>query len=183
MGDSTRARVLDATFAQIAQVGLAGLALEDVARRAGVSRQTVYRHFGSRDALVRELVLREEQWFIDRVVRAAAGHADAADAITAGVTEALHAAQEHALLRRLIETEPGAIVPLIVLGQGPVISAARPVVARILAERLDGDAAAVDALADVGSRLLVSYVLDPGGEDAETIGRRIAASLLGPERR
>lgn len=178
MSQSTRARLLDATFDQVIDVGLSRLALEDVAARAGVSRQTLYRYFGSREGLIEELVLREERWFIDRVVAAAGEHADAEDAIGAGVVEALRAASEHRLLRRLIETEPGAIVPLIVLGQGPVISAARPVMGQMVSARLALPEGVVAALADVGSRLLVSYVLDPGDEPADVVGRRIARLLV-----
>ena len=178
VSQSTHARLLDATFDQVVDVGLSGLALEDVAARAGVSRQTLYRHFGSRERLIEQLVLREERWFIDRVAAAAAEHEDAEEAVGAGVAEALQAATEHRLLRRFIETEPGAIVPLIVLGRGPVISAARPVVAQMLADRLDASDDTVAALADVGSRLLVSYVLEPGDEPADVVGRRIARMLV-----
>lgn len=178
LSDDTRARLLEATFEQVAEVGLVRLALEDVAARAGVSRQTLYRHFGSREGLIEALVLREERWFIARVRAAASLHEAADDAIRVGVVEALHAAQEHALLRRLIETEPGAIVPLIVLGRGPVISAAQPVVEQILRERLDLPADTVSSLAEIGSRLLVSYVLEPGEESAEIVGARIARFLV-----
>lgn len=178
MSQTTRERVLDAAFARVAEVGLARLALEDVAAEAGVSRQTVYRHFGSRDGLVEHLVLREEQWFIDRVVTAAEVHATAEAAIAAGVTEALRAGREHPLLRRILETEPGEILPLIVLGQGPVISAVRPVVARILRERLEVSEEDARVMADVGSRLLVSYVLEPGNDSPDRIGPRIARMLL-----
>lgn len=178
MSQSTRERVLDAAFARVAEVGLARLALEDVAAEAGVSRQTVYRHFGSRDGLVERLVLREEQWFIDRVVAAAEVHASAEAAIAAGVTEALRAGREHALLRRILETEPGEILPLIVLGQGPVISAVRPVVVQILRERLEISEADARLMADAGSRLLISYVLEPGDETPDRIGHRIARMLL-----
>ncbi len=178
MSESTRQRVLDAAFARIAEVGIARLALEDVATEAGVSRQTVYRHFGSRDGLVEQLVLREEQWFVDRVVEAASLHPAAGEAIAAGVTEALRAGREHPLLRRLLETEPGEILPLIILGRGPVISAVRPVVVRILRDRLQVSEEDARVMADVGSRLLISYVLEPGDESPERIGSRIAGMLL-----
>lgn len=174
----TRARVLDAAFARVAEVGLSRLALEDVASGAGVSRQTVYRHFGSREGLVEALVLREERWFFDRVVAAAEGAATPEDAIAASVTEALQAAVEHPLLRTLLRTEPGEILPLVVLGEGPVISAARPVVMRILAEQLDLVAEDAQLMADVCSRLMVSFVLDPGPDRPADVGRRIARMIV-----
>lgn len=178
MSQSTQSRILDAAFECVSEAGLARLTLEDVASRAGVARQTLYRHFVSRDGLLRALVLREEQWFIDRVLAAAAPHADLETAVAAGVAAALEAAGEHPLLQRLLRDEPGEILPLVVLGRGPVISAARPVVAGILAERLDTHPVEIEELADTCTRLLVSHVLDPGPDEPEIVGRRIAKLIV-----
>jgi AcrR family transcriptional regulator len=51
-----RAAVLAAAFALIDEHSLAGLRVQEVARRAGVATRTVYREFGSRDQLVVEVV-------------------------------------------------------------------------------------------------------------------------------
>jgi AcrR family transcriptional regulator len=60
-GDTTaaRTRLLDAAEACIDQFGLAKTTLEDVARRAEVSRATVYRYFSNRDELMLEVLLRD----------------------------------------------------------------------------------------------------------------------------
>ena len=50
--EETRTRVLDATVALHEERLAADISLADVAERAGVSVQTVLRHFGSRDGLV-----------------------------------------------------------------------------------------------------------------------------------
>lgn len=174
----TRVRALDAAFDLVAEVGLVGLTLEGLASRAGVSRQTIYRHFGSREGLVEALVLREEHVFIDRVVAAAAEHDDPEAAIAAGVTAAVDTASEHPLLQRILATEPEAILPLLVMGKGPVISVARPVAEQLIRERLDASEQDVEAAGDVCTRLLVSYILDPGPEPSEAVGRRIARTIL-----
>jgi AcrR family transcriptional regulator len=49
--EETRARILDATIRVMAR-GLATLSVPDVAREAGVSVPTVYRHFGTKQALL-----------------------------------------------------------------------------------------------------------------------------------
>lgn len=51
----TRRRILEATWEMIEELG-AGVRLSDVANRAGVSRQTVYLHFGDRSGLLVSLV-------------------------------------------------------------------------------------------------------------------------------
>ena len=43
--DGTAARLLDATVACIARVGVSKTTLDDVAREAGCSRATLYRYF------------------------------------------------------------------------------------------------------------------------------------------
>jgi TetR/AcrR family transcriptional repressor of mexJK operon len=49
--------ILDAASEVLGERGLAA-PIEEIARRAGVSKQTVYNHFGSKTELVRELVAR-----------------------------------------------------------------------------------------------------------------------------
>jgi len=49
--DATRARILDATVRVMAR-GLASVSMPEVAREAGVSVPTVYRHFGSKEDLL-----------------------------------------------------------------------------------------------------------------------------------
>ena len=64
---TTPARILDATFRALQDFGLSRLTVEDVAQRAGLSRQTVYRYFPSKDHLMMALVSREEETFLDGV--------------------------------------------------------------------------------------------------------------------
>ena len=52
--DETRTRILDATL-RVAARGLATLSIPEVAREAGVSVPTVYRHFGTKADLLAEL--------------------------------------------------------------------------------------------------------------------------------
>jgi AcrR family transcriptional regulator len=56
---AARTRLVDAAEACIDQFGLAKTTLEDVARRAEVSRATVYRYFANRDELMLEVLLRD----------------------------------------------------------------------------------------------------------------------------
>jgi AcrR family transcriptional regulator len=53
---STRELVLDAALALFTEEGATDVRLEDIAKRAGVSRQSVYVHFGSRAGLLLALV-------------------------------------------------------------------------------------------------------------------------------
>ena len=48
----SRQRVLEAAHELLAQTGVSGFSVDEVARRSGVAKTTVYRHWASREALV-----------------------------------------------------------------------------------------------------------------------------------
>jgi AcrR family transcriptional regulator len=66
-----RAQVLEASVALIAEQGLGGLSMREVARRAGVSHQAPYHHFADKAAIVAALVERGFERFANRLETAA----------------------------------------------------------------------------------------------------------------
>lgn len=175
MVDDTRQRLLDGALRAVASIGLGRLTVDDVAEASGVSRQTVYRYFGSRDGLIEAVVLREEQVLLARLNGAVERHDEALPALQAALQEALVAAAEHPLLRRLLDNEPEALLPYLLANDSPVLSAALPVVEALLARfaphLTDHELAAV---ADMASRLLISYVVSPADEPHEVVAGRVA---------
>ena len=55
-GPKVRAAVLDATLAELAEGGYAALTIDNVARRAGVHKTTIYRRWPDREALVGDVL-------------------------------------------------------------------------------------------------------------------------------
>ena len=55
LAQQTRQRILDAAVAELGAATAQGVTLAQVARRAGVSEPTLYRHFGSREKLLEEI--------------------------------------------------------------------------------------------------------------------------------
>lgn len=178
VGD-TATRILDATLATMADHGSARLSLEDVARRAQLSRQTVYRYFPSKKDLLEATVLREEQVFITNMVTAAARHRELEPALRAAIEAAMRTGQAHALLNRLLATEPDSIVALVTTDRGPVLSAARQALEEILGDWLpQGPKARMGMAADVVARLLVSYVVNPPPDPPSQVANRLAHLLV-----
>ena len=178
-GPDTATRILDATLATMADHGIARLSLEDVARRAALSRQTVYRYFPSKGDLVEATVLREEQAFIENMVSAAGRQRDLEAALRAAIEAAMRTGQAHALLNRLLATEPESLVALVTTDRGPVLSAAR----QALEEILGGWLPRVPKLrltmaADAVARLLVSYVVNPPADPPAQVANRLTQLLL-----
>ncbi|KUI03156.1 TetR family transcriptional regulator [Mycolicibacterium acapulense] len=81
-------RILDAVDEVVAEHGPA-LRLADVARRLGVTRQTVYRYFPNADALLIASAMRAVDGFIDQVVDHVRGVNDPVTAVVECVSFAL----------------------------------------------------------------------------------------------
>ncbi|MCI4144146.1 TetR/AcrR family transcriptional regulator [Streptomyces sp. MMS20-AI2-20] len=112
----------------------AGVSLERVAERAGLSRQTVYNRFGSKEAVFREMVRDHWAAFAERDGRPAGDAADAEDASAEEVLRAFAGSlrrfadeTEQIRFARLVVAE-SARLPWIAeefyrLGKGPVAAA------------------------------------------------------------
>jgi AcrR family transcriptional regulator len=175
----TATRILDATLATMADHGIARLSLEDVARRAALSRQTVYRYFPSKRGLVEATVLREEQVFIANMVTAAGRQRDLEAALRAAIEAAMRTGEAHALLNRLLATEPESLVALVTTDRGPVLSAARQALEEILGGWLPRvPKIRLTMAADAVARLLVSYVVNPPADPPAQVANRLAQLLV-----
>jgi AcrR family transcriptional regulator len=181
---STHDRVIAAAVEAAATYGIARLSMSDVARIAGVSRQTLYKHFPSKDALVTEAVLSQAQEITAEVVLATTGFDDPQTAIEAGIATILRVTSGHPLLHRLIRTEPETLLPLLITGDSPVVHLVRGVVEDIVRrDHPDLDGVTASVLADMGARLVVSYAVNPPVEPpamvAATLARILADAAAG----
>lgn len=104
--------VLDAARACVEAFGIRRTTLTDVARRAGVSRPTVYRRWPDVTALVADLLTRELLALLDRADDAGAGESGAGGArtarerLTAQAEGLMREALRHPLFTRIIDHEP-----------------------------------------------------------------------------
>jgi AcrR family transcriptional regulator len=64
-GQATRARILEAAIALIARQGVAGTSVEDVRAAAEVSGSQLYHYFDSKQALIRAVITRQAESFLD----------------------------------------------------------------------------------------------------------------------
>ncbi|MFJ5264033.1 TetR/AcrR family transcriptional regulator [Streptomyces sp. NPDC088387] len=97
-----RESLLDAAYAALAGRPWSAVRMVDVAAAAGVSRQTLYNEFGSKDGLARALVRREADGYLAGIERALATHADARERLAATAEWTTAAARENALVRAML---------------------------------------------------------------------------------
>jgi len=182
-GVSTRDAILNASMSELERVGLRKLSLVDVARTAGVSRQTVYRYFRDRDELVTAVVRRDEDAIL-QATRSATEHIDdLREALEVGIAIVLRRAREHPVLDALLATEGDVLVPFLASPSSPVLRVARPVVEELAAARLPGlGVGRLRIFADAIARLLVSYTVStpdyPIDEVAEVLASICVDGLI-----
>lgn len=170
-GDA-RERLLDAAYAQIVSGGWGDRRMVDIAAAAGVSRQTLYNAFGSKEGLLQAVVLREADRFLDEVMQPFTGHlSDPAHAVGQAARRTLVTARKDPLLRAVI-TGDRELLPVLTTRAGPLHEAMGERMTRVLRERCpEVPAGVAEAVAEVALRLTVSYALQP--IDTDLAARRV----------
>jgi AcrR family transcriptional regulator len=155
--------------------------MADIALTAGVSRQTLYNEFGTRDEFAQVLVMREASRFLDAVEQAVTANLDdPAAALAAAFDVFLTAAAENPIVRTIVDGEGAEQLLALFTTQGkPLVESA--------SERLGGvllaswplvDARDVEVLSECLVRLAISYAALPKGPASMTAAS--VATLLGP---
>ena len=151
----------------------AQVTMAEIAAAAGVSRQTLYKEFGSRDEFAQLFVVREGTRFLDAVEQAVRAHLDdPSAAIAAALGVFLRAAAEDPLVRMLLTDDgTGGMLPLVTTQSQPVVAFAS---ARLTDVVHDGwpQVARGDAelLAETLVRLAISYAMLPTDPPDAAIG-------------
>ncbi|MFC6881890.1 MULTISPECIES: TetR/AcrR family transcriptional regulator [Actinomadura] len=189
--DETRARVLDAAYEQFCRMGVQRSTMEDVARRAGVSRITVYRRFATKNALVEQVVRREFRRYFDQFLIDIQRAETAADRVVLGFVSALRAIRRNPLIGGLIATEPDLLVPSMISDGGRTLATVRAFVAGQLRREqragnvsndLDTDLVAEMMVRVSGSFLAIpSHLIDLDDDDqVAAVARRFLVPMLHP---
>ena len=189
--DEARTRVLDAAYEQFSRMGIQRSTMEDVARRAGVSRITVYRRFDTKDALVEQVVRREFRRYFDRFLVEIKQAETAADRVVLGFVSSLAAIRGNPLIGGLIASEPDLVVPSMISDGGRTVATVRQFVAgQLRAEQRAGNVSAdldTDHVAEMMVRISASFLAIPSllvdlddEEQLAALARRFLVPMLEP---
>lgn len=165
--------ILDAALVELERHGFRKVALDDVARRAGVSRTTIYRRFANRDELVGAVIERENvALFAD--IASELNHArDAkpqANYYVEAFTLSIMRFRRHRVLNQMIVDDPALAQELLHRHYGAAVermaAALRVIFPDGFAERIG--AAAVNDLADTILRYAAMVLLLPSVQPLQT---------------
>jgi AcrR family transcriptional regulator len=108
---------LDAARACILDVGWRRTTLTEVARRAGVSRMTIYRTWADMPTLLGDLMTHEWAGVVTDQV-AAAGSADSLQRLVGGIVGTAQTLRDNELFVRIVELDPELILPYLFARRG-----------------------------------------------------------------
>jgi AcrR family transcriptional regulator len=182
-----RDRLLGATYKCVARFGLGKTTIEDVAKESGISRATIYRQFpGGRD----ELLLETVGWEISNYFSELADHVrdapDLEELLERGLVYAHRSITEHVVLRKIMDTEPERLLPLLTTEAMKTI----PFIAAFLQPYLRREAEAgrlrpgvdLDRAGDYLARAILSLIGAPGRwdfDDPAQVEALVRGELLG----
>ncbi|HSZ05305.1 MAG TPA: TetR family transcriptional regulator [Solirubrobacteraceae bacterium] len=176
-----RDTLLDAARDQLVSRRWADVTMADIALAAGVSRQTLYKEFRSRDQFAAALAMREADRFLLAVEDAVGAHLDdPASALAAAFDVFLQAAGENSLVRTIVHGDGAEeLLALFTTHGEPLVQRAAERLTTVmlaswpLLERPDAE-----LLSECLVRLAISYAALPTGPASMTAAS--IAKLLGP---
>jgi AcrR family transcriptional regulator len=177
-----RDTLLTAASDLLRDYGWSEISMAAIAARAGVSRQTLYNEFGSREEFAQSFAMREADIFLSSVEATLAAHAyDPLRALEAAFEQFLVAAANNPMVRAILVRDKGTedLVTMFTTGGGPVVEFATERLTRAVRKQWpqasENDARiAVECLV----RLAISHAGLPSGSTADAA--KSIAALIGP---
>ncbi|HEX4807235.1 MAG TPA: TetR/AcrR family transcriptional regulator [Conexibacter sp.] len=137
--------LLDAVQACVLAVGVRRTTMTDVARRAGVSRMTLYRRYADVTSLMQALMTREFTQIIGEVEQEVAALPSARERLVQAAVRGVDRLTRHPLFLRIVDVDPELLLPYITTRRGAFQKAA---VAALEARLRDGVVEGSIAVAD-----------------------------------
>jgi AcrR family transcriptional regulator len=186
--DDASERILNAAIRQVEDFGVRRFTIDDVARRVGVSRVTIYRYFPKKDRLIEAVMLHELRRFLRDIDAAVAGYDTLEERLVEGFVFALTFLRNHRLLNRLLRTEPELILPALTVNAAPVLAASREFIAGFARREAQEGALPleeqdIEGVSELLARAVMSFVLTPEsvlGLKSQAEIRRFAEHYLAP---
>lgn len=192
--DTVRALLRESIVAAARELTIArgwdAVRMADVAAAAGVSRQTVYNEFASKDGLADVLATTEVERFLAAVRSELHARHGLRDAVQAAVSRVLRDAEDNPLIKAILTSARGGsdeLLPFLTTRSDVVLAAATAVIEQWANQRLTNVAAAdVSAFADAMVRLVVSHIVlpaAPADQTAAALAELAVRFAAGPVRR
>jgi len=180
--------LLDATHACVLDVGVRRTTMTDVARRAGVSRMTLYRRYADVTSLMQALMTREFTQILGEVEAEVQALPSARERLVTAAVAGVDRLTRDPLFLRIVDVDPELLLPYLTTRRGAFQRAVVGVMEARIADGVAegsvaaGDPAAVARAIELALRGFAFQALAPGAADEREqelaeLGRMIDAYL------
>jgi AcrR family transcriptional regulator len=171
VADPSTKAILDAAVVEFERHGLRRVALDDVARRAGVSRTTIYRRFANKDELVAAVIERENVALFADIAAELKEAGPQSNYYVEAFTLSILRFRRHRVLSRMLSDEPAVVLDMARTHYGAAIDrmadALRDIFPDGFADRIGEQA--VNDLADTVLRYAAMALLLPGAQPLDSV--------------
>ncbi|UTI66124.1 TetR/AcrR family transcriptional regulator [Paraconexibacter antarcticus] len=159
--------VVAAAREEFVRYGIRRANMEEIARRAGVARVTVYRRFDSKTTLVRAVVMADVLDFVERFDRVLFGDGPAAERFADATALSVMELRRHPLLTTVLRSDPETLLTALTVEGQPEFELIKHILATRITTLIEaGDIRPGEAsrIAEFILRLLYTTILMPFGE-------------------
>lgn len=184
--DKSRQNILDKARELYLEFGLKRTSMDDVAKRAGMGRATLYRRYADKSQLFMAVISRDVQTNLNAIEQAIQESENYLEGLLDAFVLGIRLIDDNPLLTRLLQTEPDDILPFLTKDFEGILVFSRTYIAeRIVKGQKRGDIRKVDAklTAELMIRLIQSLMLTPNGvikAGSETSVRKVCDQFLRP---
>lgn len=175
-----RASILDAAWARAAETPWSQVRIADIAEDVGVSRQTIYNEFGTKEQLSLAVFERELERFLGELEQVL----EEAETFPEGLGRSLHwmleETSDHRLLGRMVADARNGVseglLPILTVRADFIILPVRSRVVGYVLERWpDADRASCEVVIDLFTRFIIGQIVTPTDLDREAMVEAMVA--------
>jgi len=191
--EGARERIMRGTLRCVERDGVTGFSLEDVAREAGLSRTSIYRHFpGGRQQLVQETATWEVGRFWTRLADAVSELDTLEDRLVRGLVLGRRQITQSAIMANLMDPDLDELVSALEPAEPLVAAVMRDYMLALLEREQETgrlrSTVTVEAAADYLTRMVLSVMAAPAGLDLTdeeatraVVRRQFLAGIIGED--
>lgn len=154
--------ILDAALDVFADIGLRRATVDDIAKRAGVGRVTVYRKVGRKDEILAAVMLRESARLFAQVRESAESAETYPERVVNAFATTVSVIRANPVWNRILELEPGTILDQLTVNGSFLLAGAVEATADVLrAPGIDIDNDELMARSEILVRITHSILLTP----------------------
>jgi len=175
--EEATARILEATRRTIDERG-EQTSIADVARTLGVTRQTVYRYFGSTEDLLSATAADGANGFLDQLAQALAGITDPGQAVVEGIAITLERLPADPYIGLMLRSQRSSAFAVTVTTDTARLFG-RSILDRLDVDWADYDEQAIEDIIEMVLRTLQSFILAPPPASGDEL-RRLLQCWIAP---